>query len=49
MMDKARAKGDNVEMCACCADVVHEIEAANSEMSKLQKLLKIESPALPKR
>lgn len=49
MMDKALAKGDHVEMCACCADVVHEIEAANAEMSKLQKLLKIENPALPKR
>lgn len=49
MMDKALAKGDHVEMCACCADVVHEIEAANAEMSKLQKLLKIENPELPKR
>ncbi len=49
MLDKALAKGDHVEMCACCADVVHEIEAANAEMSKLQKLLKIENPSLPKR
>jgi hypothetical protein len=47
--DKALAKGDHAEMCACCADVVHEIEAANAEMSKLQKLLKIENPTLPKR
>ncbi len=49
MMDKALAKGDHVEMCSCCADIVHEVDAVNAEMTKLQKALKIESPALPKR
>lgn len=49
MVDKALAKGDHVEMCSCCADMVHDLDAANAEMTKLQKALKIETPALPKR
>lgn len=49
MCDKARDKGDNVEMCSCCADIVNDLEAANAEMSKLQKVLKIANPELPKR
>ena len=44
MMDKALAKADHVEMCSCCADIHDDIEAANAEMSKLQKALKIEKP-----
>ncbi|MDZ4684014.1 MAG: hypothetical protein SH850_02925 [Planctomycetaceae bacterium] len=49
MMDKALAKGDHVEMCGCCADIVHEVDAVNAEFTKLQKALKIEDPKLPKR
>ncbi|HET6422408.1 MAG TPA: hypothetical protein VFG20_01915 [Planctomycetaceae bacterium] len=48
MMDKALAKGDHVEMCACCADILGEVDAVNAEFTKLQKALKIESAA-PKR
>jgi len=43
-MDAALAKADFVEMCSCCADIHDEIEAANTEMAKLQKALKIETP-----
>jgi hypothetical protein len=49
MVDKALAKGDHIEMCACCADMVHDLDAANAEMTKLQKALKIEDQKLPKR
>jgi hypothetical protein len=49
MVDKSLAKGDHAEMCACCADMHHDLEAANAELTKLQKALKIEPSALPKR
>ncbi|MDZ4686608.1 MAG: hypothetical protein SH850_16175 [Planctomycetaceae bacterium] len=49
MVDKALAKGDHAEMCACCADMVHDLEAADGELTKLQKALKIEKVELPKR
>jgi hypothetical protein len=35
-------------MCACCADILGEVDAVNAEFTKLQKALKIESAA-PKR
>lgn len=49
MMDKALDKADHVEMCSCCADIVNEVDAANVEMTKLMKALKIEKTDLPKR
>jgi len=50
MMDKALSKADFVEMCSCCADIHDQVEAANTEMAKLQKALKIETPSsLPKK
>lgn len=49
MMDKALAKGDHVEMCSCCADIVNEVDAVNAEMTKLMKALKIEKTELPKK
>jgi hypothetical protein len=42
MMDKSLAKGDHVEMCACCADIANEVDAVNAEFLKLQKALKID-------
>jgi hypothetical protein len=49
MMDKALAKADFVEMCSCCSDIQDQVEAANAEMAKLQKALKIEDHAPKKK
>ncbi|MBS1985896.1 MAG: hypothetical protein JST16_17180 [Bdellovibrionales bacterium] len=49
MCDKAIAKDDHTGMAACCADIFHDLEAANAEMKKLQKALKISDPELPKK
>ncbi|MDX1967067.1 MAG: hypothetical protein SFV23_07855 [Planctomycetaceae bacterium] len=49
MLDKSLGKTDTAEMCACCADIHHDLEGADAEMTKLMKALKIEKLDLPKR
>ncbi len=49
MVEKAIAKGEHIELAACCANMFHDIEAANAEMAKLQKALKIPAAELPRK
>ena len=41
--------GDHVVVCDCCADMWHELDAAQVETSKLLKMLKIEKLPVPKK
>jgi hypothetical protein len=47
--DKAIAGGKHDEIAATSADMYHDLDEANAEMAKLQKALKIEKPAPPKK
>lgn len=50
-MDKqfADGEGDSAEVCACCVDMHHDLGAADAEMGKLMKTLKIDELELPKK
>ena len=41
--------GDHVVICDCCADMWHELDAAQVETKKLLKMLKIEKLPVPKK
>lgn len=41
--------GDHVVVCDCCADMWHELDAAQVETQKLLKMLKIEKLPIPKK
>lgn len=47
--EAAKEKSDSAAVCDCCVDIHSELEAANAEMSKLQKALKIDSLPTPKK
>lgn len=47
--EAGKEKSDSMVVCDCCADIHGELDAANAEMSKLQKALKIESLPAPKK
>ena len=47
--DKAIASGSQEAIAASSADLFHDLDEANAEMAKLQKALKIEKPAPPKK
>lgn len=41
--------GDHVMICDCCADMWHELDAAQVETNKLLKMLKIDKLPIPKK
>ena len=41
--------GDHVMVCDCCADMWHELDAAQAETQKLFKMLKIDKLPIPKK
>jgi hypothetical protein len=43
----ADGEGDSEEVCACCVDMHRDLSAADAEMEKLMKALKIEKLELP--
>ena len=45
----AKEHGDHVVICDCCADMWHELDAAQIETTKLLKMLKIEKLPIPKK
>lgn len=45
----AKEHGDHVMLCDCCAEMWHELDAAQVETNKLLKMLKIEKLPVPKK
>ncbi|MBL8819704.1 MAG: hypothetical protein JNL58_27005 [Planctomyces sp.] len=43
----ADGEGDSEEVCACCVDMHRDLSAADAEMEKLMKALKIEKLEVP--
>lgn len=51
MLDKelGKEKTDGATICDCCLDMHADLDAADAEMTKLMKALKIEKLDLPKK